>query len=143
MGFDGRAAAIPLTCRSLNKPEEAMSDTDIYKNREAMPIGGKSPKKKRHRRSASRRAFDEDHNRKRRSKNSGFRRLLHLTRKSDNEKYFWGSIGITIVVVLVLIAIWQFWVAEVLVRSEESKNDYMEYQPHIPQTTDSSERAGE
>lgn len=119
-----------------------MSDTDIYKNREAMPAGGKSPRKKRHRRSASRRAFD-DHDRKRRSKNSGFRRFLHLARKSDNEKFFWGSMGITVVVILVLIAIWQFWIAEALVRSAEQKNEYMQYKSNIPQSADSPGKAGE
>ena len=119
-----------------------MSDTDIYKNREAMPTGGKSPRKKRHRRSASRRAFD-DHDRKRRSKNSGVRRFLHLARKSDNEKFFWGSMGITAVVILVLIAIWQFWISEVLVSSEEQKDEYMQYNSNIPHSADSSGRAGE
>jgi hypothetical protein len=115
-----------------------MSDTDIYKNREAMPVGGaKNPKKKRKRRTSTQHAFD-DRPRKRRSKNSGLRRILHLTRKSDNEKYFWGSMGVAIVVVLAVIAIWQFWIAEVLVRSQEKKNDYMHYQPSIPKAENTS-----
>ena len=81
--------------------------------------------------------FDEDHNRKRRSKNSGIRRLLHLSRKSDNEKFFWGSIGAVTLIVLVIIAIWQFVIAEHLVRSEESENDYIHYQDSIPESPES------
>jgi hypothetical protein len=115
-----------------------MSDTDIYKNREAMPMGGpKNPKKRRKRRTTTQHAFD-DRPRKRRSKNSGLRRLLHLSRKSDNEKFFWGAMGISAVVVLVIIAIWQFWIAEMLVRSQEKKNEYMRYQPSIPQAENTS-----
>ncbi|VGO16604.1 hypothetical protein PDESU_05195 [Pontiella desulfatans] len=109
-----------------------MSDTDIYKNREAMPIGNKPPNKRRKRRSTSHRAFD-DKSRKRRSKNSGLRRLLHLSRKSDNEKYFWGTMGILIVVVLAVIGIWQFVIMEYIVRSEETKNEYLKYQRSIPE----------
>ena len=111
-----------------------MSDTDIYKNREPMPIGENKPpnKKGRRRRSSSKRAFDEDHSRKRRSKNTGLRRILHLSRKSDNEKYFWGSMGTLVVVLLVVVAIWQFVVVERIARDEEAKDDYMQYQPNIP-----------
>jgi|GEM_PF-2628047 len=109
-----------------------MSDSDIYKNREALPFGNKSPKKPRRRRKESRRAFD-DHERKRRSKNSGLRRMLHLARKKDNEKYFWGSIGTVFIVVLVVIAVWQFVIMEHLVRTQEKKDDYLQYQPSIPE----------
>jgi hypothetical protein len=88
-----------------------MSKTDIYKNEEQVPLSSNDPrfqKKKRRRRSSSRRSFDEQ-DRRRRSKNSGFRRLLHLSRKSDNEKGFWISILVTIVSILVLTAVWQYW----------------------------------
>ena len=116
-----------------------MSDTDIYKNREAMPFDGKKvPKKRRRRRSSAEHVFDEDHNRKRRSKNSGIRRLLHLSRKSDNEKFFWGSLGAVVVVVLAILAIWQFVIVEHLVRSEETENEYIQYQPSIPEVTGSA-----
>lgn len=115
-----------------------MSDTDIYKKREAMPIGArKKPDKKRRRRSTHR-AFDEESTRKRRSKNSGIRRLLHLSRKSDNEKYIWSSLGIIIVVSLILAAIWQFAVVEYLVRSEEKQDEYIQYQPSIPESSGSA-----
>jgi hypothetical protein len=88
-----------------------MSKTDIYKNKEQVPLSSNDSrfqKKKRRRRSSSRRSFDEQ-DRRRRSKNSGFRRLLHLSRKSDNEKGFWISILVTIVSILVLTAVWQYW----------------------------------
>ena len=83
-----------------------MSDTDIYKNRERMPYGDKRPRRStRRRRSDSQRAFD-DHTRKRRSRNSGLRRLLHLYRKKESEKVIWLSVLTVAVVVLVLLAIW-------------------------------------
>ena len=111
-----------------------MADTDIYKNRETMPLGSKPPHKQRRRRSESRRAFD-DRDRKRRSKNSGFRRLLHLSRKKSNEKYFWASMVSVFVVMLIVIALWQFVIQEYLVRSEEKADDYIQYQPSIPEKT--------
>lgn len=108
-----------------------MSETDIYKSREAMPMGKKPEKKRRRRRSGSNRAFD-DKNRKRRSKNSGLRRFLHLSRKSENEKIFWWTAGILLSVLLISIAIWQFFVSEQLIRQKEAETEYIEYQPSIP-----------
>jgi hypothetical protein len=109
-----------------------MSDTDIYKKREAMPMGKTPQKKQRRQRSKSRRAFD-DHSKQRRSKNSGLRRFLHLARKSKNEKLIWGAVGILLVIVLVIIGIWQFVISEYLIRQQESESQYIEYQPHIPE----------
>jgi hypothetical protein len=97
-----------------------MPPNDIYKQREPMPFGNKPPEKKRRRRSSSKRAFD-DHSRKRRSKNAGLRRLLHLSRKSKNEKAIWISIGIVFVAMLIIVAIWQFVVLEHLIRIEEQQ----------------------
>ena len=112
-----------------------MSDTDIYKNREVMPVGNKPPDKKRRRRKQSQRAFDET-DRKRRSKNTGLRRFLHLSRKSENEKVIWISFGVLFAVVLILIAIWQYFIKEVLVREKETADQYIEYQPHIPESNE-------
>lgn len=109
-----------------------MSDTDIYKNREAMPMGKKPEKKKRRRRSRSQRSFDDHSSRKRRSKNSGFRRFLHLSRKSDSEKMIWSTMGVLLLAMLIIIAIWQFVIAEQLIRKQEKEAEYIEYQPHIP-----------
>ncbi|MDF7807224.1 hypothetical protein P4E94_07230 [Pontiellaceae bacterium B12219] len=118
-----------------------MSDTDIYKNREAMPIGNKPEKKRRRRRSGSNRAFD-DHSRKRRSKNSGLRRLLHLARKSKNEKIIWISMGVLFVSILIIIAIWQFIILEYQVRQQERSDDYIEYQREIPEMPGDSAAPG-
>ena len=112
-----------------------MSETDIYKNREAMPVGNKPPKKKRRRRAASQRAFD-DRTRKRRSKNSGLRRTLHLFRKNENEKVIWVSFGVLFVAILTIIAIWQFLISEKLVRDKETKEEYIKYQPRIYDVTE-------
>ena len=106
-----------------------MSDTDIYKKREPMPYGSRHPKRpsRRRRSSESQRAFD-DHSRKRRSRNSGLRRILHLYRKSENEKYFWWTIGTTLAVVLLVLAVWQFVIREVQIRKQSEQDDYLQYQ---------------
>ncbi len=113
-----------------------MSDTDIYKNREPVQNepGNVNSKKRHHRRSASLTAFGETGNRRRRSKNSGLRRILHLSRKSANEKHFWWSLlGITIAILLV-IAIWQFWYLEDVAREQAHMDEQ-----HVPiQTTSES-----
>lgn len=111
-----------------------MSESDIYKKREPIPMGKKPEKKRRRRRSESRRAFD-DHSRKRRSKNSGLRRLLHLSRKSENEKVIWTIFGVALLIVVVAVAIWQFFIQERIIRQEEKSSDYVEYQPAIPTTS--------
>ncbi len=96
--------------------------SDIYKNREAMPVGGERPSKQRKRRrtEASVRRFD-DRAHKRRGKNSGFRRLLHLSRKSSNEKFFWGTIGVVFCVILLVVAVWQYVIIEQQVRAKEKE----------------------
>jgi len=116
-----------------------MSDTDIYKKREPMPYGSRSPKRssRRRRSTGSTRAFD-DHTRKRRSRNSGFRRLLHLYRKKDNEKVFWWTILGTVVVVVSLLAIWQFGIREYLIRNQEKSDDYLQRQKPLFEETQPS-----
>jgi hypothetical protein len=106
-----------------------MSDTDIYKKREPMPYGNRNPKRSGRRRhsTSTPRAFDEQ-TRKRRSKNSGFRRLLHLYRKKDNEKVFWWTVLATIVAVLALLATWQFVIREHIIRQQEKSDDYLQRQ---------------
>lgn len=90
-----------------------MSDSDIYKSREPIPQTPNDPRlrKGRRRRSSSLRPFD-DHERERRSGNSGLRRFLHLSRKKENEKSFWWGFLIVVVFVLVVIGVWQFWYME-------------------------------
>lgn len=108
-----------------------MSDTDIYKTRERMPYGDKKPRRSTRRRlSDSQRAFD-DHSRKRRSNNSGFRRLLHLYRKKENEKVVWWSVLVSTVVILALVAIWQFWIRELVIRSQNEQTHYVQPQADI------------
>ena len=109
-----------------------MSDTDIYKNRERMPYGIKRPRRSTRRKSSNpQRAFD-DHSRKRRSKNSGLRRFLHLYRKKENEKTVWWSMLACAVVILVVLAIWQFWIRELMIRSQNEETHYSPPQISIP-----------
>ena len=109
-----------------------MSDTDIYKNREPLPYGNKRPKRSSRRRSDSSRAFD-DHSRKRRSKNSGLRRLIHLYRKKENEKLIWWSVLVSVAVILIVLAIWQFWIRELMIRSQNEEMHYAQPQLAIPE----------
>ena len=107
-----------------------MSDTDIYKNRERMPYGNKRPRRSTRRRSSdSQRAFD-DHSRKRRSRNSGLRRLLHLYRKKENEKVVWWSVLACTLVLVFLAAIWQFWVRD-LIMGVQGGGPAPYIQPHL------------
>ena len=102
-----------------------MSDTDIYKSRERLPYGDKRPRRSSRRRASDpQRAFD-DHTRKRRSKNSGIRRILHLYRKKENERVVWLSVLICTATVLIVLAIWQFWIREAMFRSENEQVRYV------------------
>ena len=115
-----------------------MSDTDIYKNREQMPYGVKRPRRStRRRRSNSQQAFD-DHSRKRRSSNSGLRRLLHLYRKKENEKVVWWSVLVSAVVVLALVAIWQFWIRELMIGSQNEQAQFIQYHTDAPEASASA-----
>ncbi|HEY5653913.1 MAG TPA: hypothetical protein VIR63_06060 [Pontiella sp.] len=97
-----------------------MSDTDIYKNREPMPVGAKQPRKNyQRRRNRVQHPFD-DKPRQRRSKNSGLRRFLHLSRKSENEKFFWVGTAVIFVTVLLFAAIWQYLI---IGKASEKKAD--------------------
>jgi hypothetical protein len=111
-----------------------MSETDIYKKREAMPYGsGNAPEKKsnRRRRSSGNRKFD-DKSKKRRSKNSGLRRFIHLAKKKENEHYFWIVLGTFIVVMIVLVTVWQFGIREKMVRSDEAEYENSKEYERIP-----------
>jgi len=115
-----------------------MSDTDIYKNRERMPYGNKRPRRStRRRRTDSQRAFD-DHSRKRRSKNSGLRRLLHLYRKKENEKVVWWSVLVSAVVIIIAVAIWQFGIRELIIRSQNEQMQYIQSQSAVPEAPPSA-----
>jgi hypothetical protein len=118
-----------------------MPETDIYKKRESMPYGsGQAPQKKnRRKRSSSRRAFD-DKDRKRRSKNTGLRRIIHLAKKKENEKVFWITLGGFIVLTIVLVSIWQFGVLEAKVRDAESEYERNLEYDRIPKADDNETR---
>ncbi|MCF7816399.1 MAG: hypothetical protein K9M54_00825 [Kiritimatiellales bacterium] len=118
-----------------------MSKTDIYKSREQAQMTSDDPrfrKVSRRRRSSSKRTFDV-HERRRRKKNSGFRRLLHLFRKPDNEKNFWWGLLILFVVLLSLIALWQFWYVEYAARKNSDRNAIYEPSSHIHTATSAAE----
>ncbi len=82
-----------------------MADTDIYKSRERMPVSRENTRRysKRKRRSSH---GDEERPRKRRSKNSGLRRLLHLYRKEKSQRIFLWIIVILVIALLVYAIIW-------------------------------------
>ena len=100
--------------------------SDIYKNQQQMPVTVTKPKRRR-RRSSSKTTFDDTGEHRRRSKNSGFRRMLHLFRKPANEKKVWRGMLIAAVVLLSIIAIWQFLYMEHVAREQSRQNEM-----HIP-----------
>ncbi|MBT8042883.1 MAG: hypothetical protein HKP10_07335 [Kiritimatiellales bacterium] len=108
-----------------------MPETDIYNNREPMPIGNRYPKRRRRRRSAEDRAFD-DKQRKRRTSNSGFRRMIHLARKSEFQKFLWIGIGVLTLALVLLSAIWEFVIIPQMAEAEDEKLEYIEHQRKIP-----------
>ena len=115
-----------------------MSETDIYKSRERGQgaSGASHSRKGRRRRSSNLRSFNETE-RRRRSKNSGFRRLLHVLRKSENERYFWKGFLFLVLVLLVGIGIWQFWYMEKVAREQSKESDqYISIYGELP--TDSA-----
>ncbi|RKX47229.1 MAG: hypothetical protein DRP64_01635 [Verrucomicrobia bacterium] len=112
-----------------------MSDTDIYKSREQSPNTSTASRSGKRRRSSSRHPFDEK-DRRRRSKNSGLRRFLHLYRKGENEKHFWRGLLVATVVIMALIAIWQFWYLERVAREQSRQGDM--YIPIQEQSQDAS-----
>ena len=118
-----------------------MSQTDIYKNKEQVQStsdGSQSRKGRRKHRTSTPRTFD-NHDRKRRSKNSGLRRFLHLFRKSENERAIWWGLLIVVVILLLLSAIWQFGYIEYVARQQSIENElFAEPVENIPKADDSA-----
>lgn len=96
--------------------------SDIYKNQQRMPFSGTKPKRRR-RRTPRIAAFDESGEKRRRSRNSGLRRVLHVMRKSDHEKKYWWGFLVLMVVLLTVIGIWQFWYLERVARGKAKQNE--------------------
>ena len=136
------ATLFGFTTRNL---EKNMSDIDIYTNREqdrSVPPPSTTGKRRR-RRSSKRQLFDDEGNRNRRSKNSGFRRLRHLSKKGANGKKFWWGLLVSIVVALILIAIWQFWLLEQIAREQSRRDERHAPLPNLPQTDSAANSAAE
>ena len=93
-----------------------MSETNIYKRQELPP--GKGKKRRPKRRVPRRTRFDDHSHRKRRSKNSGLRRLLHIYRKESAQKHLWRGVVIFLLIGIVLAAIYQFWYLDKIVQKE-------------------------
>ena len=121
-----------------------MSETDIYKTREPIPQPSGDPKHRKghRRRSSNRRPFD-DNDRRRRSNNPGLRRLLHLSRKSENEKRFWWGALIMVVALLTGIALWQFLYLEREVREQARENNVYVPEQGLPEADSPAESATE
>jgi hypothetical protein len=90
-----------------------MASSDIYLTKE--PLGQNRPQNSSSRRQRRIKSFDEtaqgnvSATHRRRSSNSGFRRLRHLMKKSEFNKKFWitviGSLGLA----LLLLIAWDFF----------------------------------
>ena len=91
-----------------------MSKSDIYKNNEIFHPTKKSNKKPRRRRSSSAsdsRTFDAPKTR-RRSRNSGFRRFIHLYRRNRIQKLVWGFIWLFLLSLIIISGLWEFWLKD-------------------------------
>jgi hypothetical protein len=91
-----------------------MASSDIYEVKE--PAWAKKPEKpKRRRRSSRVETFDEAVHKnisathRRRSHNSGFRRLRHRLKDPKFNKKFWGSILGSGALVLILLVLWDLF----------------------------------
>ena len=118
--------------------------TDIYASREQVPQTTDDPRfrKGRRHRTSSLRTFDE-HERRRRGKNAGIRRLLHLFRKTDNEKRIWWGALVVTVVILAVIGLWQFLYLEHVARKQSRKNEMYIPVQNIPAAESIPESAAE
>ena len=95
-----------------------MSSTDIYKTKESPWVQEQQKKasssQRRRRRSAGK-TFDQAVNpdlantHKRRSRNSGFRRLQHLLKRPDFAKRFWGTIIGVSAITLITLLVWDLF----------------------------------
>lgn len=145
-GFmNGRSISIEIAFpANFDMEAKDMSKTDIYANREQVQQTPVDPRfrKGRRRRSSNPRTFDE-HERRRRGKNSGFRRLQHLFRKSDNEKRIWWGALVVIVILLAVIGLWQFLYVEHVAREQSRKNEMYIPAQKIPATESAPESAPE
>jgi hypothetical protein len=82
--------------------------------------------------------FDEKSG-NRRSKNSGFRRLLHLYRKGENEKRFWWGLLIIISITMVFLGIWQFWYRDYVIRVQSQNTEFAPASQSAPAAPSASE----
>lgn len=99
--------------------------SDIYKNSQQVYVA--KPKAKRRRRSSRSGTFDETGERRRRSSNTGMRRLVHLFRKPSNEKKVWYTTLVIVLVTLFVVAIWQFVYRNHVAREQSRQNEL-----HVP-----------
>lgn len=106
-----------------------MSDTDIYKSNErrdlVQPENPKFHRRRRRKRSSEgdQLTFDDPRREKhvsgkRRSSNSGLRRMRHTMKKPHNQKRFYWIIGVSTVVILIGLALWQYWLRDLTITQE-------------------------
>lgn len=111
--------------------------SDIYKQRPPMPAAKPRPSRRR-RRSTADGTFDENKPRRRRSRNSGLRRLVHLFRKDENERTIWVSALVIALLVLVAVGLWQFWYREQQVRKKTREQEQARPVQRIPRSPESA-----
>lgn len=91
-----------------------MASSDIYKMKEN-PWAKKAEAPPRRRRHRHGKTFDEavnpdiSHTHRRRSRNSGFRRLQHLLKRPEFSRKFWLTILGTLGLVLTLLIVWDLF----------------------------------
>ena len=111
--------------------------SDIYKQRPQITAAKPRPGRRR-RRSSADGTFDENKPRRRRSRNAGLRRLIHLFRKDENERTSWVSALVIALLVLVVVGLWQFWYREQLVRKKTREKEQARPVQSIPRSPESA-----
>ena len=94
-----------------------MASSDIYNVKESpwakkpgSPVSQQQRRRRRHSKT-----FDEavnpdiSHTHRRRSRNSGFRRLQHLLKRPEFSRKFWGAVLGTLGLVLILLVVWDLF----------------------------------
>jgi hypothetical protein len=89
-----------------------MSESDIYTNKQTLPPANETAGRSSRRRREKVKSFDETVNddvrqtHRRRSRNSGLRRFIHLMRKPDFSRNFWAILLGTVGLILALLVLW-------------------------------------
>jgi len=104
-----------------------MSKADIYRNQDAVrPISTSRRESKIHDGKSSFEKGSKNGKRKRRSRNSGWRRLVHLYRRDRVQKRVWIGVFIFFILILVVAAVVEFGIQQKYKMQDQSEEKLSE-----------------